>query len=150
MERIIDRFDKYMKVSGLNDNKVTENLSLSVGLIGKSRKQGRDLSKNVVGKILNFYTDIDRTWLLTGIGDILKSDPEYAKPEEKLDPNTQDKNMPCKKCKELKEELEKKKDRNIELLEENNKLHNELNKIYEDHPNIPRPRPLAYGKVTDG
>lgn len=72
MERRIDRFDKYMKYKGLNDNQVTVQLSLSVGTIGKSRKENRDLSSSVIEKILNFYTDLDRNWLLFGEGEMLK------------------------------------------------------------------------------
>lgn len=71
MERKIDRFDKYMKYKGLNDNQVTIQLSLSVGIIGKSRKENRDLSNSVIEKILNFYTDLNRNWLLTGDGEML-------------------------------------------------------------------------------
>ena len=71
--RRIDRFDKYMSSKGLNDNKVTLQLGLTVGLIGKSRKEGRDLSDKVVEKILNFYTDLNRVWLLTGEGEMLRS-----------------------------------------------------------------------------
>lgn len=70
-ERIIDRFDKYMIVKKLNDNKVTCDLGISIGTIGKSRKIGRDLSSKVVELILNFYTDINRVWLLTGEGEML-------------------------------------------------------------------------------
>lgn len=69
--RKIERFDKYMEEKGLNDNKVTLDLKLSVGTIGKSRKEGRDLSDKVVEKILNFYTDLNRVWLITGQGDML-------------------------------------------------------------------------------
>lgn len=68
----IDRFDKYMKVKRLNDNKVTVDLGLSVGTIGKSRKEGRDLSDKVVEQILNFYTDLNPVYLLTGEGEMLK------------------------------------------------------------------------------
>ena len=39
--RIIDRFDLYMKEKGLNDNKVTLALNLSIGVIGKSRMANR-------------------------------------------------------------------------------------------------------------
>lgn len=67
----IDRFDKYMSFKGLNDNKVTRQLNLTVGLIGKSRKEGRDLSDKVIEQILNFYTDLSRVWLLTGEGEML-------------------------------------------------------------------------------
>lgn len=69
--RKIERFDKYMFFKGLNDNKVTKDLSLSIGLLGKSRKQNRDLSDKVVEQILNFYTDLSRVWLLTGEGSML-------------------------------------------------------------------------------
>lgn len=71
-ERKIDRLDKYMSIKGLNDNKLTIDLGLSVGTIGKSRAIGRDLSSRVVEKILNFYQDIDSVWLMTGEGKMLK------------------------------------------------------------------------------
>lgn len=69
----IDRFDKYMKYKGLNDNKATVQLGLSVGTLGKSRKESRDLSDKVVEQILNFYTDLSRVWLLTGEGEMLNA-----------------------------------------------------------------------------
>lgn len=68
----IEQFDKYMKFKGLNDNKVTQQLGLSVGTLGKSRKENRDLSDRNVELILNFYADLNRTWLLTGEGEMLK------------------------------------------------------------------------------
>lgn len=70
----IERFDKYLSYKGLNDNIVTNDLGLSVGTIGKSRKDGRDLSDRVVELILNFYTDLSRVWLLTGEGEMLVAD----------------------------------------------------------------------------
>ena len=73
MMRKIDRFDNYMEYRGLNDNKVTVQLGLSVGTLGKSRKEGRDLSDRVIEQILNFYTDLNKVWLLTGEGEMLKS-----------------------------------------------------------------------------
>ena len=78
MERIIDRFDKYLKQKGLNDNQVTIRLGLSQGLIGKSRGEGRDLSSRSVNKILDFYPDINRVWLLTGEGEMLRTDGATA------------------------------------------------------------------------
>lgn len=74
--RRIDRFDKYMEINDLNDNKVTVQLGIAVGTIGKSRKEGRDLSERVVEKILKYYQDINRVWLLTGEGPMLKTEPK--------------------------------------------------------------------------
>ncbi|MBQ3722124.1 MAG: hypothetical protein II851_00260 [Bacteroidales bacterium] len=72
-QRIIDRFDEYMAYKHLNDNKVTVQLGLSNGVIGKSRKEGRDLSDRVIEQILNFYTDLNGEWLKTGHGEMLVS-----------------------------------------------------------------------------
>lgn len=71
-ERAIDRFTKYMEIKGLNDNKVTIEVDLSVGTLGKSRKENRDLSAKNVEKILNYYQDLNKVWLLTGEGSMLK------------------------------------------------------------------------------
>lgn len=78
MEKKIERFDKYMKTKGLNDNKVTNDLGLSIGTLGKSRKENRDLSEKNIEKILNFYTDLNRTWLLTGEGSMFATGPSLA------------------------------------------------------------------------
>ncbi|WP_314959369.1 S24 family peptidase [Prevotella pallens] len=78
MEKKIERFDKYMKTKGLNDNKVTNSLGLSIGTLGKSRKENRDLSERNIEKILNFYTDLNRTWLLTGEGPMFTTEPSLA------------------------------------------------------------------------
>ena len=79
-ERCIDRFDKYMIYSGLNDNQVTKEAELSVGTIGKSRQENRDLSNRVLNKLLQVYPEINRVWLLTGEGQMLVADtPETEK-----------------------------------------------------------------------
>ena len=85
MERKIERFDKYMKYKGLNDNKVTNSLGLSIGTLGKSRKENRDLSDRNIENILKFYTDLNRTWLLTGEGDMLTGEEA----EQTIQPSTE-------------------------------------------------------------
>jgi hypothetical protein len=68
--RLIDRFDEYMMFKKLNDNKATIQLGFSVGTIGKSRGEGRDLSKKAVQRILAVYNDLDERWLKTGEGEM--------------------------------------------------------------------------------
>lgn len=84
MERAIDRFDAYMRHVGLNDNKVTIQLGLAVGLIGKSRKEGRDLSRAVIEKIVTYYTDLNSSWLLTGEGSMLNESENPVVKEPQL------------------------------------------------------------------
>lgn len=68
MARMIDRLDEYMRTHGLNDNMVTVEAGLSVGVIGKSRAAGRDLSRKSAEKILAVYPQMSRSWLLAGEG----------------------------------------------------------------------------------
>lgn len=75
----IDRFIKYMDYKGLNDNQVTVDCGLAIGLIGKAKKGKSDLGRNTVEKILRVYTDLNREWLLTGEGEMLKSDAVAVK-----------------------------------------------------------------------
>lgn len=72
-ERKIDRFDKFMTFKGLNDNQVTHLLGLSIGTLGKSRKENRDLSDNNVNKVLDHFKDLNKIWLLTGEGSMLNA-----------------------------------------------------------------------------
>jgi hypothetical protein len=71
MERKIDRFDKYMESKGLNDNIVTHEADFSIGSLGKSRKEGKDLSNKSIEKISKHYPDLSKEWLLNGVGKMI-------------------------------------------------------------------------------
>ena len=71
MERRVDRLDKYIKFRGLNDNKVTLDSGISVGTLGKSRKEGKDITPKTAEMILEVYPELNRVWLMTGEGEML-------------------------------------------------------------------------------
>lgn len=73
MRERFERFDKYMKHKGLNDNQVTVECKLSQGLLGQARKGKSDLGTKTIEKILNIYQDLNKVWLMTGEGDMLSS-----------------------------------------------------------------------------
>lgn len=120
MTRAIDRFDTYMASAGLNDNKVTVQLNLAVGLIGKSRKPGRDLSRPVIEKILSYYTDLNGVWLLTGEGEMLIGEQKPKVPAEGK-PASDNRLIEYlqRKVAELEGKIEQLTDEKADLLQEN-------------------------------
>lgn len=74
MRERFERFDKYMRLKGLNDNQVTQQCSLSQGLLGQVRTGKSDLGPASINKILKIYQDLNKVWLLTGEGPMLTSD----------------------------------------------------------------------------
>lgn len=70
-EKLIERLDKYMSYAGLNDNKVTNQCGLSIGIINTARKRGKSLNGDNIEKILYTYKDLNARWLLTGEGEML-------------------------------------------------------------------------------
>lgn len=86
-QRIIDRLDQFMRHKGLNDNRLTVDLELSIGLLGKSRKKGKDLSDRVVELILSRFHELNRVWLITGEGKMLNGSNEQEEtPQNNLIP----------------------------------------------------------------
>lgn len=119
MGKIIERFDAYMATVGLNDNKVTIQLNLSKGLIGKSRGEGRDLSRSLTEKILAYYTDLNEVWLLTGEGPMLKSDQPENPMEEQPSSNSSLIDYLQRKVAELEGKIDKLNEEKADLLQEN-------------------------------
>lgn len=71
IERRVDRLDKYIRFRGLNDNRVTHECGLSVGTLGKSRKEGKDITVKTAQAIVDTYPELNRLWLFTGEGEML-------------------------------------------------------------------------------
>ncbi|MDR2569580.1 MAG: hypothetical protein LBD23_04685 [Oscillospiraceae bacterium] len=103
MERKIDRFDKYMEFRRLNDNMVTREVGFSIGMLGKSRKEGKDLTNKSVEKILKRYLDLNRKWLISGENEMLNNTSYVEDPPVKYGI--------CRECAEKENETKKLKDR---------------------------------------
>ena len=111
MERKIDRFGKYMEFKRLNDNIVTHEAGFSIGTLGKSRKEGKDLSNKSIEKILKRYPDLDKKWLLNDEGEMLRYGINMLE-EPRVRYGI------CRECAEKESEVRKLRDR-ITFLNEN-------------------------------
>lgn len=58
MKERIERFSRYMEYKGLNDNQVTIQCGLGVGVIGGAKKGKSDLGQKTIDKILEKYQDL--------------------------------------------------------------------------------------------
>ena len=72
MGKFIERLQLFMEKSGINDNQMTVKASLSVGLLGKAKKSGKDMAAESIEKILCAYPELSADWLLTGRGNMTK------------------------------------------------------------------------------
>ena len=84
--RKIDRFLQYLDYKGVTENKATVDCSLSKGLLGQAKSGKSDLGNKAVEKILSFYQDLSKVWLLTGEGSMLNT---YIYNEVSLEPSCQ-------------------------------------------------------------
>lgn len=73
MNDFISRLSKFMETIGVNDNQITLTAQLSNGLIGKAKANGKALSAQNIEKILYAYPELSADWLLTGRGEMLKT-----------------------------------------------------------------------------
>ena len=82
--RKIDRFLQYLDYRGISENKATVECKLSQGLIHQAKSGKSDLGIKTVDKIIDTYQDLDRNWLLTGNGEMLKGAGELPAPSHRI------------------------------------------------------------------
>ena len=80
--RKIDRFLQYLDYKGITENKATVDCDLSKGLLGQAKSGKSDLGGKTIEKVLSFYQDLSRVWLLTGTGSMLNDSTQDANPVE--------------------------------------------------------------------
>ena len=87
MGNFIERLQYYMQKKGINDNQMTVNAGLSIGLIGKAKSSKKGMNSTNIEKILLACPDINPDWLLTGRGEMLKTkrtSEEYPSHQESV------------------------------------------------------------------
>lgn len=78
----IERLVEFMDYKGLNDNKITSIAGLSVGLIGRAKKNKSGLHSDTIEKILFSFPELNPTWLLTGKGNMLNNKDEMPEKDK--------------------------------------------------------------------
>lgn len=68
----IERIQYFMEHFGINDNQLTIDAGLSVGLIGKAKKTGKAMNSSNIEKILNAYPELNPEWLMLGTGEMIR------------------------------------------------------------------------------
>lgn len=119
MERKIDRFLQYLEYKGITENKATVDCGLSKGLINQAKNGKSDLGNKAVEKVLIFYQDLNKVWLLTGEGEMLNSDQPEDSMAEQPEPDTSLVEYLKRKVAELEGKVEKLTDEKADLLQQN-------------------------------
>lgn len=78
MNRKVDRLLEYLEFKGITENRATVECQLAQGLIYQAKSGKADLGAKTIEKILSTYSDLNRVWLLTGEGEMLKSDTSQS------------------------------------------------------------------------
>ena len=73
MGKKYNRLVNYATVKGLTLAKISREVGISSGLLSKGAKENADISDSVCLKISEIFTDLNKRWLLTGVGEMLVS-----------------------------------------------------------------------------
>ena len=68
---ILKRIKQYIDFKGVTVAAFERSIGMSNASFGKSLKNGGTIGADKLEKLLNIYTDINPTWLLTGVGPML-------------------------------------------------------------------------------
>lgn len=74
--KAIERLYQYMEYKGLKPTALEKEIGLSNGYLGVQRKRNADMGEGVFLKIIDNCRDINSSWLLTGEGNMLRTESE--------------------------------------------------------------------------
>lgn len=114
--KTIHRLSKYITTTGSTFNKLAVELGLSNSYFSKMLKSEGSVGSDIIENILRIHPDINPDWLLTGQGEMLRSDSNSSIPQQTSEPqSTQQSEVIAL----LKEQL---KDKEAELKELNQEI----------------------------
>ncbi len=71
--KAIDRFYEYLAEKSLKPTAIEKEMGLSNGYLSAQKKRGADIGEGMMNKIIDYCRDINPEWLLTGNGDMIKT-----------------------------------------------------------------------------
>lgn len=86
----IERLQCFMRHFGINDNQLTVDAGLSIGLIGKAKKTGKAMNSSNIEKILNAYPELNPEWLMLGTGEMIRDVNPMSEEEKEAMENLAD------------------------------------------------------------
>ncbi len=69
-----DNLSSFLKLKGISVRAVEQQIGCSNGVISRCINKGTDISSQWVSKILEIFPDLSADWLMTGKGEMLKTD----------------------------------------------------------------------------
>lgn len=72
--KAIERLYKYLEYIYVKPTVFEKEIGFSSGYLSNQKKRNVDLGESVLNKINDYCQDLNITWLLTGKGDMLKSE----------------------------------------------------------------------------
>lgn len=80
MSSIVSRIKEFIDYKGLSVRKFEENVGFSNGAFASQYKNNKAIGSDKIENILQFYSEINTEWLLTGRGSMLKDEHENQSP----------------------------------------------------------------------
>lgn len=81
METNIERLHAYILEKGLSYRAFEQSIGMSNGVIGRAISRKTDIASAWMSKIIDVYSDMNPIWLLSGVGNMLKQEPDLDKNE---------------------------------------------------------------------
>lgn len=81
METNIERLHAYILGKGLSYRAFEQSIGMSNGVIGRAISRKTDIASAWLSKIIDVYSDMNPIWLLSGVGNMLKKEPDLDKNE---------------------------------------------------------------------